>query len=76
MDFNDIMEGRRLISSSLGRQICSVSNRKQTGDSYFLRLFGAACDRALPAAIFDAVLVRPSRKTFEAALAALGLVFL
>jgi hypothetical protein len=72
--FSDIMEGRRFISSSHNRQICSVSNRTQTGDSYFLRLFGAACDKALPAAIFEAVLVRPSRNTFEAAFAAFGLV--
>lgn len=36
---------------------------------------GARCDRAEPAAVFDALLVRPSRSTFEAAFAALGLVF-
>lgn len=45
---------------------------------YFLRAvraFGAACDNALPAAVFDGLLVRPSRKTFEAAFAARGLVF-
>jgi len=47
---------------------------------YFLLRFGAGllgtCDSALPAAVFDALLVRPSRRTFEAALAAFGLVTL
>ena len=38
--------------------------------------FGAACDNADPAAVLDLVLVRPSRNTDEAALAAFGLVFL
>jgi hypothetical protein len=37
---------------------------------------GARCDRALPAARFDAGPVRLSRKTFEAADAADALVFL
>lgn len=38
--------------------------------------FGARWDRALPAAVFDAFPVRPSRSTFDAALAAAPLVFL
>ena len=48
---------------------------------YFLRVerdgllvLGARCDRALPAAVFDGLLVRLSRNTFEAALAARALV--
>lgn len=32
--------------------------------------FGRACERALPAAVLEALLVRPSRRTFEAAEAA------
>jgi len=36
---------------------------------------GAACDNALPAAVFEFLPVRPSRKTFEAAFAALPDVF-
>jgi hypothetical protein len=31
---------------------------------------GARCERAEAAAVFDALLVRPSRKTFDAAFAA------
>lgn len=38
---------------------------------YFLR---GVCASADPAAVFDALLVRPSRSTFEAAFAAFGLV--
>ena len=38
--------------------------------------FGALCDKAEPAAVFEALDVRPSLKTLEAALAALALVFL
>ena len=34
------------------------------------------CDRALPAAVLDALLVRPSRRTFDAALAAFAEVTL
>jgi hypothetical protein len=41
-----------------------------------LERFGARWLRALAAAVFDALLVRPSRSTFEAADAALVLVFL
>lgn len=37
---------------------------------FFLLPLAALCDRALPAADFDAALVRPSRRTFEAARAA------
>ena len=40
---------------------------------YFFPLLGL-CERALAAAVFDALLVRPSRGTFEAALAAFELV--
>lgn len=48
---------------------------------YFLPRFAAdfllgTCASALPAAIFDALLVRLSRNTFEAALAAFGRVTL
>ncbi len=54
--------------------------RTQTWRFYFLprlviRLLGT-CDSALPAAVFDALPDRPSRKTFDAALAALGRVTL
>lgn len=42
---------------------------------FTLRLPGT-CDKALPAAVFDALPDRPSRNTFEAALAALGRVTL
>jgi hypothetical protein len=38
--------------------------------------FGAACDSADPAAVFDFGDVLPSRSTLDAARAALGLVFL
>jgi hypothetical protein len=39
---------------------------------YFFRRFGfSLCDSALPAAVFDFLPVRLSRRTFEAALAAL-----
>ena len=37
-------------------------------------LFGARCDNALAAAVFDGLLVRLSRNTVEAALAARALV--
>jgi hypothetical protein len=37
--------------------------------------FGARCESADPAAVFDARLVRPSRKTFDAAFAARAEVF-
>lgn len=40
----------------------------------YLPFFGARCDSALAAAVFDALLVRPSRSTLEAALAARELV--
>jgi hypothetical protein len=40
--------------------------------SYFF--FGCRCESALAAAVLLALLVRPSRSTFEAALAALALV--
>lgn len=42
-------------------------------DYFFL---GALCDKAEPAAVFEALDVRPSLKTLEAALAALALVLL
>jgi len=42
---------------------------------YFLRL-GARCDRALPAAFFESLLVRPSRITLLAAFPAATPVFL
>lgn len=38
---------------------------------YFLPRLGARCESALAAAVFDALLVRPSRSTFEAALSRL-----
>ena len=38
--------------------------------SYF-RFFGARCESADAAAVFDGLLVRPSRSTFDAAFAAL-----
>lgn len=40
----------------------------------YFPFFGARCDRALAAAVFEALLVRPSRSTLEAALAARELV--
>lgn len=40
--------------------------------SYFF--FEGFCERALPAAVLDVLLVRPSLKTFEAAVAAFALV--
>jgi hypothetical protein len=43
-------------------------------DIYLLFRFGAAWERALPAAVLEAALVRPSRRTFEAARAAWVLV--
>jgi hypothetical protein len=43
---------------------------------YFLPDLDAVCASALPAAVLLALLVRPSRNTFEAAEAALGLVVL
>ena len=43
-------------------------------DSYFVFGFGFACDKALPAAVLLAAPVLPSRRTFEAADAAFGLV--
>lgn len=44
--------------------------------AYFLGArFGARCESADPAAVFDARLVRPSRKTFDAAFAARAEVF-
>ena len=39
---------------------------------YFFPRLGARCESALAAAVFDALLVRPSRNTFEAALPALA----
>jgi len=45
----------------------------QHPDSHFF--LGARWLSAEPAAVFDALLVRPSRSTLEAALAALMLVF-
>jgi hypothetical protein len=39
---------------------------------FFFEDFGAACERALPAAFFDGAPVRPSRRTLLAALAAEG----
>ena len=41
----------------------------------YFAFFGARWLRADPAAVFDVLLVRPSRSTFEAADAALALVF-
>jgi len=45
-------------------------------DGFALADFGAACDRALPAAIFDLTLVLLLRNTDDAAFAAFALVFL
>jgi hypothetical protein len=42
---------------------------------YFFFLLGARWLNAEPAAVFDVLLVRPSRSTFDAALAAFALVF-
>lgn len=48
----------------------------RSAPSYFFpRPLGARWESALPAAVFEALLVRPSRSTLEAALAALGEVF-
>lgn len=44
--------------------------------AHLLPRFGALWDRALPAAVLEARLVRPSRRTFEAAFPARTLVFL
>jgi hypothetical protein len=41
----------------------------------YFRFFGARCDSADAAAVFDALLVRPSRSTFDAAFAAFAEVF-
>lgn len=41
---------------------------------HHLLLLGARCDSAEPAAVLDALLVRPSRSTLDAAFAALALV--
>lgn len=55
---------------------------KKVTVNYFLLLFVAVfgllgvCDSALPAAVFDALLVRPSFNTFDAAFAAFELVTL
>ena len=46
------------------------------GVAPYRRLFGARCDSALAAAVLLLLLVRPSRITEDAALAARGLVFL
>jgi hypothetical protein len=56
------------------------AGRRRNGDQpallyFFLDDFGAACERALAAAFFDAALVRPSRRTLLAALAAEGEVW-
>lgn len=45
-----------------------------THSSHFFFLEDGLCDNAEPAAVFEALLVRPSRRTFEAALAAFALV--
>lgn len=52
-----------------------LEKRGPSSNDYFRRLRGV-CDSALAAAVFDAVLVRPSRRTELAALAALALVCL
>jgi len=46
------------------------------GHDRFFDGFAGVCANALPAAVFEAAPVRPSRNTFEAALAARGLVCL
>ena len=50
----------------LGGALCKI-----THDSY-LRFLDGVCARALPAAVFEALLVVPLRKTLDAALAARG----
>jgi len=47
-------------------------DRPGRGPIFYLLRLGAACDSALPAAFFDAFPVRPSRRTWLAALAAAG----
>ena len=46
------------------------------GRTIYFFLLLRVCDKALPAAVLLALLVRPSRNTFDAADAALGLVCL
>lgn len=54
-----------------------VANSSAQTVCYFLfRLFGARCDRAEPAAVFEVLLVLPSRSTFDAAFPALTEVLL
>ncbi|WIM87899.1 hypothetical protein PT015_24290 [Candidatus Mycobacterium wuenschmannii] len=70
----------------LQRRNCRTSRQRgkdrpiqRSFQSYFLPFapdFGARWLSAEAAAVFDALLVRPSRSTFEAALAAFALVFL
>lgn len=57
--------------------VTDVSRQRKTSlidlqKNYFF--FGARCDKAEPAAIFDFLDVRPSLRTLDAALAALALV--
>jgi hypothetical protein len=53
------------------------ASSERTGRAYsprlaYLERFPRVCDKALPAAVFDAAEVRPSRRTFDAAVAARG----
>lgn len=56
--------------------VCSImSPACRFGPNYFFRR-GARCERALAAAVLDVLLVRRSRRTLDAALAARDPVFL
>ena len=70
--------GRRLLTISVFRiyvvSYIGVQSYIKTDGYFFVRFLGDACDNALPAAIFASLPDRPSRNTFDAALAALELV--
>ena len=57
------------------KDLFSTSNKAKNRTIFFFLLL-RVCDKALPAAVLLALLVRPSRNTFDAADAALGLVCL
>ncbi len=60
-----------IIKLLAGSDELDISPSSSFSRSYrFLRLFGSRCESALPAAVFDALPVRPSRRTLEAAEAA------
>jgi hypothetical protein len=58
--------------SGLQAWLTGLPDGRTSGSPPCYLRFGARCDRALPAAVFDAFDVRPSRSTLEADLAAFG----